>query len=297
MKHWSIRNLKATVVAGTVSALMVMHAGPVLAQQSAADKMMKPAADKMMMKPAGDGMMIERSKILTQPGVFGVFTMFKLRPDWDRAPAAMRKGAADEVTKLIEKYKDSVLVDMYLTRGLKSQYDYFFRVHAYDLINAQAFMRDFRATAIGRHSDVAETQVGITKALNYISKDKSPSMNAGLSSASYTGNPPRYVVSVPIKKDAAWWNMSAEERLALMEEHTAPTLAYLVNVKRKLYHSTGLDDIDFITYFETDDLAAFNNLMISLASVKENKHHVRWGNPTTLGTIHAPEQVVKALSE
>lgn len=244
-----------------------------------------------------DTMMIERSKILTQPGVFGVFTMFKLRPDWDKLPAAARKGAAAEVTKLIEKHKNNVLVDVYLTRGLKKQYDYFFRVHAYDLAKAQTFMREFRSTQIGKHSDVAETQVGLTKALNYITKDKSPGLNAGLGSASYSGPAPRYVVSVPIKKDAAWWNMSVEERLALMEEHTAPTLAYLVNVKRKLYHSTGIDDIDFITYFETDDLAAFNNLMISLASVKENKHHVRWGNPTTLGTIGTPESVITALSE
>ncbi|MPM77892.1 Chlorite dismutase [bioreactor metagenome] len=91
--------------------------------------------------------------------------------------------------------------------------------------------------------------------------------------------------------------MSPEERLKEMEVHTTPTLAYLVNVKRKLYHSTGLDDTDFITYFETDDLTAFNNLMLSLAQVKENKFHVRWGSPTTLGTIHSPEDVIKALAE
>lgn len=289
MKSFSFCNLRAGVLIGTAAALMALHA-PAFAQQMPGTTMMKAGAT------SGD-MMIERSKILAEPGVFGVFTMFKLRPDWDKAPAAERESAAAELTKLIEAHKNNVLVDVYLTRGLKSQYDYFFRVHAYELDKAQTFMREFRATTLGRHSDVAETQVGITKALNYITKDKSPGLNAGLTSASYTAPAPRYVVSVPVKKDAAWWNMSVDERLALMEEHTAPTLAYLVNVKRKLYHSTGIDDIDFITYFETDDLTAFQNLMISLASVKENKHHVRWGDPTTLGTIHTPEKVVQLLSE
>lgn len=288
MKHATISKLKASLLASAVAAAILVQPALSSAQQPAAGA---------MMKPAGDGMMIERSKILTQPGVFGVFTMFKLRADWDKMPASARKGAAAEVTKLIAKHKNNVLVDVYLTRGLKAQYDYFFRVHAYDLAKAQTFMQEFRSTLIGRNSDVTETQVGLTKALNYITKDKSPGLNTGLSSASYSGPAPRYVVSVPIKKDAAWWNLSVEERLALMEEHTAPTLAYLVNVKRKLYHSTGLDDIDFITYFETDDLGAFNNLMISLASVKENKHHVRWGSPVTLGTIHSPENVIKALSQ
>ncbi len=292
MTQMSFCKTRATLIASAIAAAVLMPVSA-YAQKPAAAPMMKPMMKPMMAEP----MMIERSKILVQPGVFGVFTMFKLRPEWDKMTAASRKGAAGEVTKLIEKHKNNVLVDVYLTRGLKSKYDYFFRVHAYDLAKAQTFMREFRSTLIGKHSDVFETQVGLTKALNYITKDKSPGLNAGLSSASYSGPAPRYVVSVPIKKDAAWWNMSVEERLALMEEHTAPTLAYLVNVKRKLYHSTGIDDIDFITYFETDDLAAFNNLMISLASVKENKHHVRWGNPTTLGTIGTPESVVMALSE
>ncbi|MDP1638194.1 MAG: chlorite dismutase family protein [Candidatus Nitrotoga sp.] len=126
---------------------------------------------------------------------------------------------------------------------------------------------------------------------------KSPDLNVGLSSATYIGDAPRYVIVFPVKKSAEWWNLSFEQRLKEMETHTLPTLAYLVNVKRKLYHATGLDDIDFITYFETNDLIAFNNLLISLASVPENKYHVRWGNPTTLGTILSPENVVKALAE
>ncbi len=90
--------------------------------------------------------------------------------------------------------------------------------------------------------------------------------------------------------------MSHEERLAQMEVHTAPTLEFLVNVKRKLYHSTGLDDVDFITYFETADLNAFNNLAVSLMQVPENLYHEQWGEPTVLSTIHPIEDVVEILS-
>jgi chlorite dismutase len=102
---------------------------------------------------------------------------------------------------------------------------------------------------------------------------------------------------VPVKKNAEWWNLSAERRLRIMEGHTVPTLAFLPTVKRKLYHSTGLDDLDWITYFETNDLKAFNNLMIALASIPENLYQPRWGSPTILGTIHSVEDVVKALAE
>jgi chlorite dismutase len=64
-------------------------------------------------------------------------------------------------------------------------------------------------------------------------------------------NPPPqgspYVVVVPIRKDADWWLMPQDARTALMKEHTDSTTAYLKTVKRKLYHSSGLDDLDFIT--------------------------------------------------
>lgn len=277
-------NFKKLRTTAAIAAAMLALAGS-LPQQAAAQQ-------------AGtDNVTIERTKILVQPGVFGVFTMFKLRPDWNRVPAADRRKASGEVKQLIEKHKNNVLADVYLTRGLETNSDFFFRVHAYDLAKAQVFMNEFRSTRIGRHADVTETLVGLTKPLNYITKDGSPGLNAGLSSASYTGPAPRYTVVVPVKKSAEWWNIPVDQRLSEMEAHTAPTLAYLVNVKRKLYHSTGLDDTDFITYFETNDLGAFNNLMIALASVPENKYHVRWGNPTVLGTIHSPEAVFKALAD
>ncbi len=252
------------------------------------------AADMgMEMKP----MTVERDKILKEADVYGAFNAYKVTPDWAKLSSEMRMKAVGEVTSLIQKYEGKVLVDMYLTRGLEAQSDFLIRLHAYDLITDQEFLVDFAATTLGRFSVATETLVGITKSLNYIDKKQSPSLNAGLKSATYSAAPPRYFLVVPVKKSAEWWNMSQEERVTKMEEHTAPTLAYLVNVKRKLYHSTGIDDTDFITYFETDDLKAFNNLMISLASVPENLYQPRWGSPLILGTIHNPEDVVKALAK
>jgi chlorite dismutase len=239
---------------------------------------------------------VDRAKILAAPGVFGNFSTYKIRPEYYKLSAAERKGAAAEAMAVIDKHKNSVIVDVYLTRGFEADSDYFIRVNSYDMAATQAFLVDWRATRIGMYSDVTENLVGITKALNYITKEKSAELNTGLGSAKYSGDAPRFAVVIPVKKNAEWWNLSDEQRLKELEVHTLPTLAYLVNVKRKLYHSTGLDDTDFITYFETNDLGAFNNLLLALAKVPENKYHVRWGSPTVLGTIHSPEAVVSTLS-
>lgn len=273
-----------------LSAALSLIVGSAMAQQNAMDK--KPMMDA---KP-GMAMMADRAKMLKDPGVFGVFNTFMVRPDYYKLSAAERKGAAMEVQAVLEKYKEKVIVDAYLTRGLESQSDYFVRVHAYDLVDAQNFLVDLRATRFGMYSQPTETLFGITKALNYITKAKSPGLNAGLTGATYSDVAPRYALMVPVKKNAEWWNIPEEQRLKEMESHTLPTLPFLVNVKRKLYHSTGIDDTDFITYFEANDLGAFNNLMIALASVPENKYHVRWGSPTVVGTIQTFENVVKTLS-
>lgn len=257
------------------------------------------AAQAQMSQPMDQKPMVkvERAKILAEPNVFGVFTTFKMRPQWDMMSAADRKMAADEALKVVDKFKDDVLVDTYLTRGLESSSDFFLRVHAYDLAKAQDFVRALRATKLGRNADATESLVGMTKALNYISKAKSPDLNAGLSATTYQGEAPRYAIVVPIKKNAEWWNKTDAERLKEMEIHTMPTLAYLPNVKRKLYHATGLEDADFITYFETNDLGAFNGLALSLMSVPENKYHTRWGSPIILSTIKTPAALMEALAE
>lgn len=240
--------------------------------------------------------MPDMTKILTAPGVFGNFSTYKVRPDYYKLSMAERKGAAAEVVAVVEKYKDKVKAEAYLTRGFEAQSDFFLRIHSYDMAATQAFLVDFRATRFGMNAEVTENLVGMTKDLNYITKDKSPNLNAGLIGATYSDATPRYAFVIPVKKNADWWNLTDEQRLKEMDTHTLPTLANLVNVKRKLYHSTGLDDTDFITYFETADLGAFNNLMLALAKVPENKYHVRWGSPTVLGTIQSFDSVVNTLS-
>lgn len=82
----------------------------------------------------------------------------------------------------------------------------------------------------------------------------------------------------------------------MMKEHTEATTAYLKTVKRKLYHASGLDDLDFITYFETAKLDDFNNLIIALERVKENRHNKQFGNPTLLGTICPLDEILEILT-
>jgi chlorite dismutase len=148
-------------------------------------------------------------------------------------------------------------------------------------------------TTLGRHLKNTDTFNGITKKLNYV-PGFPEELKTELKTPPPQGSP--YAIVVPIKKDAEWWTVGQDARTAMMKEHTDATIAYLKTVKRKLYHASGLDDLDFITYFETARLDDFNNLVIGLLKVKENRHNKRFGDPLLLGTIRPLDEILATLT-
>jgi len=59
---------------------------------------------------------------------------------------------------------------------------------------------------------------------------------------------------IPIRKSAAWWELTQDERRAIFEErsgHITTGLAYLPAIARDLYHGRDLGEpFDFLTWFE-----------------------------------------------
>ncbi len=59
---------------------------------------------------------------------------------------------------------------------------------------------------------------------------------------------------IPIRKNAAWWAMSQDQRRDILEKHSKHIeigLRYLPAIARKLHHSRDLGEpFDFITWFE-----------------------------------------------
>ena len=236
----------------------------------------------------------DREKLLKDPGVYGTFAVFKVDGDWWKLDKNVRGSAAAEVNNVFQKHADKVVTDTYLLRGLSEKADFFVRVHSTEILDNQNFLVDLMGTALGKYLHNTNTFNGITKKLNYV-----PGFPEELKEALKTPpdpGPKPYVIVVPIRKDAEWWNMPQDRRSALMKEHTDTTVSYLKTVKRKLYHASGLDDLDFITYFETAKLDDFNNLVIGLERVEENKHNKQFGNPTLLGTIRPLEEILEVLT-
>jgi chlorite dismutase len=80
---------------------------------------------------------------------------------------------------------------------------------------------------------------------------------------------------IPIRKSAAWWDLTQEERRAIFEDksrHIAASLKYLPAIARQLYHCRDLGEpFDFLTWFEyaPEHAQAFEELVGTLRGTEE----------------------------
>ncbi|HKY71679.1 MAG TPA: chlorite dismutase family protein [Nitrospira sp.] len=237
----------------------------------------------------------DREKLLADPGVYGTFAAYTLNDDWTKRDGATRIALLSVLKGVVEQHREKIAIDLYLLQGLSDHADILFRVHATELRDIQKFLLDLQTSTFGRHLKVAGIMHGLTKKANYV-PGFSDEMKAGLKTASEPGAKP-YVVVIPIRKSADWWALDQEQRSVMMKEHTEAALPYHKTVKRKLYHSTGLDDLDFITYFETSKLEDFHALILSLERVKEFQYTRRFGHPTWLGTATGLDEIIEVLAQ
>jgi chlorite dismutase len=83
---------------------------------------------------------------------------------------------------------------------------------------------------------------------------------------------------IPIRKSAAWWELTQDERRDIFEDksqHIAASLKYLPAIARQLYHSRDLGEpFDFLTWFEfaPEHAEAFEELVRTLRATEEWKY-------------------------
>ena len=88
---------------------------------------------------------------------------------------------------------------------------------------------------------------------------------------------------IPIRKNAAWWAMTQDERRAIFEEqsqHIRIGVAYLPAIARKLHHCRELSEsepFDFLTWFEfaPEHEPDFNRMLSELRATQEWRYVVR----------------------
>jgi hypothetical protein len=116
---------------------------------------------------------------------------------------------------------------------------------------------------------------GVTSNERYVTR---PDKNELVNRQEGLGRPDAvHAALIPIRKTAAWWALTQDERRSVFEEqshHTAIGLKFLPAVARRLHHSRDLgtdEPFDFLTWFEfsKSNADAFDGLLADLRATKE----------------------------
>jgi len=237
----------------------------------------------------------DRNTLLTEPGIYGTFATFRLDDAWMKQDQATRIGQLARLKGVVEQHREHIAVDLYLMRGLSDYADLMFRLHASELRETQRFLVDLQSTAFGKHLKEVGLAHGLTKKPHYV-PGFSDQLKTDLNESVDVGPKP-YAIVVPVRKSAEWWSLDHDTQAAMIREHTEAALPYIKTVKRKLYHASGLDDLDFITYFETSKLEDFHSLIRSLEQVKEFQYLRRFGHPILIGTPKSVDELIEILAQ
>ncbi len=129
--------------------------------------------------------------------------------------------------------------------------------------------------AIPQRADTAWALGGITSNERYVERHEKASLvktQASLGRTEATRG-----ALIPIRKTAAWWALTQDERRAIFEaqsHHIAVGLRYLPAVARRLHHCRDLgptEPFDFLTWFDyaPSDESAFDDLLAAMRSSAE----------------------------
>jgi chlorite dismutase len=134
-------------------------------------------------------------------------------------------------------------------------------------------------SGMGAWMTVRQSFLGIIRPSQYVKRPTPQEQSM------FSGERSAYLVVYPFTKSTDWYLLSAEERQKVMNEHMKVGHGYQ-QVRQLLAYSFGVDDMDFLVAYETDDLPAFGELVHELRGTESRRSTVR--DTPILTAIHRP---------
>ena len=148
----------------------------------------------------------------------------------------------------------------YSTLGLRDDADLLLWFMSESIDDIQETISKIYLTVVGKYFVPSHVYLSSTRPSIYAKKGTELSFVPG-------NEPKKYVIVYPFTKTREWYLLPMEQRKVMMDEHIAVAEKYPQVVLNTTY-SFGIDDQDFMLAFESDDLHAFQNLIMDLRSTK-----------------------------
>ena len=208
-----------------------------------------------------------------------------LDPAWRRLDRDQRCRSAEQFASAVGS-RPEVVTFTYSMVGLKAGVDVLLWSLSPSLEALEEKLASLLRAGMGTWMTVRQSFLGLIAPSQYV---KRPTVQE---QSLFAGERSRYLIVYPFTKSTDWYLLGADERQKVMNEHMKVGHQYH-QVRQLLAYSFGLDDMDFLVAYETDDLPAFGQLVRDLRGTESRRSTVR-DTPILVG-IHRPIAEITAL--
>jgi chlorite dismutase len=204
---------------------------------------------------------------------------------WRRLPLEERCQTADEMVAAI-RIESEVTTHCYSMVGLQPGADLLLWSLGPTLDALEQRSAIVLRSGMGKWMEVKQSFLGVIQPSLYVKKPTPQEQSL------FSGERSRYLVVYPFTKSTEWYLLGREERQRIMNEHMRVGHGF-PEVRQLLANSFGLDDMDFLVAYETDDLPKFSELVRALRGTESRRSTVR-DTPILTG-IHRPIEEITEL--
>lgn len=208
-----------------------------------------------------------------------------LDPAWRRLPVEERFESAEDLVAAV-RMESEVTTHCYSMVGLQPGADLLLWSLGPTLDSIEERSALALRSGMGKWMRVNESFLGVIQPSQYVKKPTPQEQSL------FSGERSRYLVVYPFTKSAEWYQLPADERQRIMNGHMKIGHGY-PEVRQLLAYSFGLDDMDFLVAYETDDLPKFGELVRALRGTESRLSTVR-DTPILTG-IHRPIEEITEL--
>ena len=208
-----------------------------------------------------------------------------LDPAWRRLSAGERCDTAEDLCRAVTA-ESEVTTFSYSMIGLEPGADLLLWSLAPSLDALEERAAAVLRSGMGCWLTVRESFLGIIQPSQYVKKATPQEQSL------FSGERSRYLVVYPFTKGSDWYLLGKEARQGIMNEHMRIGHEF-PEIRQLLANSFGVDDMDFLVAYETDDLARFGELVRALRGTESRRSTVR--DTPLLAGIHRPIAEITSL--
>jgi chlorite dismutase len=214
---------------------------------------------------------------------FVKYTFLQVDPAWRRLPDEERDEHKREFMAACEDFGQDHLLRAFSLVGTRGDADLMLLSQAENLERIHEFHVILQQSGVMKWSTIPYSFLAMTKPSEYSDESRLEVRPAH----------GKYLFVYPFVKTRAWYNLPADERWRIMQEHIRLGKEF-PSVDLNTSYSFGLDDQEFVVAFESDNPADFLDLVQKLRGTESSLYTLR-DTPTFTCVTASVERALGAL--